>query len=228
MRAAGMLSSRSMYADIPATVKALLKNSDVEKVYILAEDDDTGVWLPEICETVNVSGQTFFPRGGPNFVNPWTWVLLMKTAFHRLFPQLERILYLDLDAFALHDISELWRLDLDHRLIAAVRETTWLNRPELPYYNTGVMMLNLELLRSSGRGDEIIDMLNRRKCRFIDQDAINTVCSGSVLELPREYNAGRSTEPYAPPKIRHYMGEQDFRGDAVAAYYRDLPWEDVL
>ena len=117
---------------------------------------------------------------------------------------------------------------MDHRLIAAVRETTDLDSPELPYYNTGVMMMNLALLRNSGRGDEIIALLNRQKFWFVDQDAINLVCSGAVLELPREYNAGRSTEPYAPPVIRHYMGESDFRGDEVAARYRRMTWEEVL
>lgn len=228
MKAAAFCATRNMYVDLAPPIKALLVNSDVEKIYLLIEDDDPCVFLPPECEIVNVSSQDFFPPTGPNYKNPWAWIVLMRAAFHRLFPQLDRILSIDLDAFALRDVSGLWTLRMEDKLLAAVRETTQLSRPGLPYYNAGVMVLNLALLRSSGKGDELIDALNRRRWPYPEQDAFNAVCSGAILDLPPEFNAGRGTAPWGEPAIRHFMGEQKtFRDEPVVRYFRALPWEEV-
>ena len=170
MKAAAFCATRNMYVDLAPPIKALLANSDVEKIYLILEDDDPGVFLPSECEPVNVSAQSFFPETSPNYKNPWAWIVLMRAAYHRLFPQLDRILSIDLDAFALRDVSGLWSLRMENKLLAAVRETSQLSRPGLPYYNAGVMVQNLALLRSSGKGDELIAALNRRRWPYPEQD----------------------------------------------------------
>lgn len=225
MRAAAVCATRNLYPDLAPPIKALLVNSDVEKIYILAEDPDPGVWLPPECEVIDVSGQTTFSHSGPNYCNPWAWIVIMRSLFYRMFPELDRILSIDLDAFALQDISGLWRLDLRERLLAGVRETSALSTPEFPYYNAGVLMQNLDELRRSGAGDQIVRALQRRYFKYPEQDAFNLVCSGAVYELPAEYNAGRGTEPYGEPVIRHFMGEQaTYRKSEIYAYFRDLEW----
>lgn len=228
MKAAAFCATRNMYADLAPPIKALLVNSDVEKIYLLLEDDDPGVFLPQECEVINVSAQKFFPPTGPNYKNPWAWIVLMRAAYHRLFPQLDRILSIDLDAFALRDVSQLWTLPMENKFLAAVRETSQLSRPERPYYNAGVIVQNLALLRSSGKGDELIAALNRRRWQYPEQDVFNAVCSGAILALPPEFNAGRGTAPFGDPAIRHFMGEQKtFRQEPVVQYFRALPWEEV-
>lgn len=228
MKAAVYLATRNMYPDIAPAVKALLSYSDVDQIYLLCEDDDPGVWLPGCCKVINVSGQKYFRPSGPNYRSNWSWIVLLRAAYHRIFPQLPRILSLDLDAFPLKPISHLWDLDLENKFLAAVRETTDLSKPGLPYYNAGVMMMNLDLLRSSGRGDEVIRTLQNRRWAYPEQDAFNAVCSGAILELPPEYNAGNGTMPFGDPIIRHYMGEQrSFRQEPVVKYFRDLSWEVV-
>lgn len=228
MRAAAMCATRNMYGDLGPPIKALLVNSDVEKIYILAEDPDPGVWLPPECEVIDVSGQRYFTRACPNWTNPWSWIVLMRAVFYRMFPELERILSLDLDAFALSDVSGLWRLDLTDKLLAGVRETSKLARPEFPYYNAGVMVQNLDLLRRSGAGEQIYRALRKRYFAYPEQDAFNLICSGAVYDLPAEYNAGRGTEPYGEPVIRHFMGEQaTFRDSEICRCWRALPWEEV-
>lgn len=228
MRAAVMLSTRNLYADIAPPVKALLMHSDVEKIYLLIEDRDPGIHLPPECECIDISGWKDRWKGTPNAGNSWTWIVLMRSLFYRLFTDLDRILSLDLDAFALKDVSELWRLPLGGKLVAAVEETTPLSRPEFPYFNAGVMMLNLELLRETGRGADIERALRKRAFAYPEQTAFNLLCSGSVHWLPREWNAGKGTEPYGDPVIRHFMAESlTYRDGEIYEYYRDLPWEMV-
>lgn len=228
MRAAAMCATRNMYKDLGPPIKALLVNSDVEKIYVLTEDPDPGVYLPPECEVIDVSGQRFFTRACPNWSNPWSWIVLMRAVYYRMFPELERILSIDLDAFALSDVSGLWRLDLTGKLLAGVRETSKLARPEFPYYNAGVMVQNLDLLRRSGAGDQIWRALRKRYFAYPEQDAFNLVCSGAVYDLPAEYNAGRGTEPYGEPVIRHFMGEQaTFRDSEICRRFAAMPWDKV-
>lgn len=228
MRAAAMCSTRNLYPDIGPPVKALLKNSDVEKIFLFIEDDDPGVELPPECQCVNVSHLERYWRGTPNAVCGWTWIVLIRSQYHKLLPELDRVLSIDLDAFALQNVSSLWRLDMRDKLVAGVRETTPLDRPEFPYFNMGVAMLNLDLLRRSGAGDEVEKALRRRYMQYPEQDAYNRICSGAVLWLPREWNAGIGTEPYGEPVIRHFMAEsKTYRQSEIYQRFAAMPWEEV-
>ena len=228
MKAAVMCSTRNLYKDLAPPIKALLFNSDVEKIFLFLEDDDPGVWLPPECEVRNASEHAAFWRGSPNASCGWTWIVLLRSQYHRLLPEVDRVLNLDLDAFVLRDISHLWDLDMRDRLVAGVRETTPLDAPEFPYFNMGVTMLNLALLRESGQGDEVVKALKRRYMQYPEQDAYNRICSGSVLWLPREYNAGIGTEPYGEPIVRHFMAEsKTYRESEIYKRFRDMSWEEA-
>ena len=222
-----MVSTRNLYPDLGPPIKALLVNSDVEKVYLFLEDDDPGVYLPPECQVVNVSEFDHFWRGSPNATSSWTYMVLMRSLFHRMLPE-DRVLSLDLDAFVLKDVSKLWRLDMRDKLIAAVRETTPLDSPEFPYFNMGFVMINLAYLRETGKGEEIVRGLKNRYMQYPEQHAYNFACSGAVLWLPREWNAGKGTEPYGEPVVRHFMAESaTYRDSDIYKHFRDMPWEEV-
>ena len=222
-----MVSSRNLYPDLGPPIKALLVNSDVEKIYLFLEDDDPGVYLPPECQVVNVSEFNHFWRSSPNATSSWTYMVLMRSLFHRMIPE-DRVLSLDLDAFVLKDVSGLWRLDMTNKLIAAVRETTALDSPDFPYFNMGFVMINLDGLRSTGKGEEIVRALKNRYLQYPEQHAYNFACSGSVLWLPRKYNAGIGTEPYGEPVVRHFMAESaTYRDSDIYKHFRDLPWGEV-
>ena len=222
-----MVSTRNLYPDLGPPIKALLVNSDVEKIYLFLEDDDPGVYLPPECQVINVSEFNHFWRGSPNATSSWTYMVLMRSLFHRMLPE-DRVLSLDLDAFVLKDVSKLWRLDMRDKLIAGVRETTPLDSPEFPYFNMGFVMINLAYLRETGKGEEIVRGLKNRYMQYPEQHAYNFACSGAVLWLPREYNAGIGTEPYGDPVVRHFMAEsKTYRDSEIYKHFAALPWEEV-
>lgn len=228
MRAAAYCATPNLYPDLIPSIKALLRNSDVEKIYIVIEDDTFPEELPPECEIVPVQVKMWFPKNSANYQNPWTHMVLIRAVYYRLFQKLDRILSIDADAFALRDVSRLWRIDLSGKYFAAVRETSYLDSKALPYYNAGVMVQNLELLRQSGRGAELWRTLSCRKWKYPEQDAFNAVCSGGVFELPHEFNAGRGTEPYGEPYIRHFMGEQaTYREEEIVKHFREMSWEEA-
>ena len=94
-----------------------MANSDVDRIYLLIEDDVFPFKLPPKVETINVSDQPYFKHDGPNYKNGWTYMVLMRAALHRVFPKISRILSLDVDTIVAKDISELWDLPIDGNIL---------------------------------------------------------------------------------------------------------------
>lgn len=113
MKAAVYVGTRNLYDDMLPAVKSILINSDVDKVYLLIEDDRFPHDLPDCVETINVSSQTFFRSNGPNYNLKWTYMTLMRAALPKIFPDLDVILSMDDDVIALQDVSDLWDLPIE-------------------------------------------------------------------------------------------------------------------
>jgi len=73
-------------------------------------------------------------------------MVLLRAAYSKIFPNLDRILSIDMDTIVNENISDLWDLDLTNYYIAAVEETE-LSEEEGSYFNMGVAMLNLKKIR---------------------------------------------------------------------------------
>ena len=232
MRAAVYSGTRNLYPDMVTAAKSLIHNSDVEKVYFLIEDDVFPVPLPPIIETVNVSDQPFFRKDGPNYKNGWTYMVLMKLALHRIFPDLDAILCLDVDTVVVENVSALWRVPISSCYVAGVKEPA--KSTDRLYINAGVMLMNLRRLRSSYKGDEMISAVNRKRYVFCEQDCIAERCQGGILELPEEYNACEFMGFSGEPKIVHYAAVKNWQKNTKAKWhkcltlYRKMPWENVL
>lgn len=222
MKAACYCGTRNLYYDMLPAIKSLLANSDVDKVYLLIEDDTFPFELPDCVTCVNVSEQTYFRRDGPNFQNGWTYMVLMRAALHRVFPELDIILSLDVDTIVDADISGLWDIDLSDHYLAGVREPH--KSIKQLYVNAGVMLLNLKKLRESGKGDELIESLNSKHYDFNEQDCINELCNGNVLRIPGDYNQSDWTEPTATPKIIHFAAKKYYQDDPAVTRYRNMDW----
>ena len=198
---------------IPA-VHSLVKNSDVDKIYVLIEDDVFPYDLP--VEAINVSRQQFFRDDGPNYHCIWSYMALMRAALHRVFPQYDKILSLDVDTIVDKDISGLWDLPIDNFYLGGVKEPV--KSQQNLYVNAGVMLLNLKKLRD-GKGDEIIETLNTRKFTWPEQDCINLLCAGHIYEMSPEYNWNDWTTQTETPKILHFAGKKNYLNLPIVEKY---------
>lgn len=227
MKAACYCGTRNLYGDMIPAVKSLLCHSDVDRVYLLIEDDEFPYWLPDKVECINVSGQTYFKADGPNYRNEWTYMVLMRAALHRVFPDLDRILSLDVDTVVEEDISELWNIPLYDYWLAAAKEpykSEWFKKL---YINCGVMLLNLKKLRDDGKGDELMEALNRKHYRFNEQSCIMERCQGGILEIPSDYNANDYTEQTDTKKIVHFAAVSGWKNRPLVEKYRSMDWEEI-
>lgn len=232
MKYAVYCMTRNIYRMIIPSLKSLFVNSSVDKVFILAEDDDVGFWLPDKCEIINVSGQKFFKADSPNFNSYWTWMVMMRIPLcHILPPEVDKVLSLDLDTVITQNIDDLWDLPMDGKYIAGAKEVELSRDKRCHYLNCGVAMWNLDMMRD-GMADKIIDRLNKEKFLYCEQDAMNdTIPDEGKLVFGSEYNTMFATErKMCIPKIIHFAGcgADRFKEQHIVGIYGEKPWEEVL
>lgn len=140
-----------------------------------------------------------------------------KTTYYRLFiprlyPNLDKCLYLDCDIIINTDISNLFLFDIEDYLIGGVPDEIVYKTPEfrkytqyrlgiLPekYINAGIIIMNLKKLREFNFENKFLSLLNKIKFSVAqDQDYINTICKDKIYYLPKTWNK----QPLLDDKIK--------------------------
>lgn len=136
-----------------------------------------------------------------------------RTAYYRLIaylllPQeIKKIIYLDSDLIVNEDIENLWDIDIEENHLLAVQEQGkkllyvsspcgLLNYKELgidptrKYFNSGVMVIDLDKWRRDDIGLKVIKYMeqNKRYIRWYDQDGLNAVLAHKWGELDHRWN----------------------------------------
>lgn len=218
--------TRNVYPCMAAAAKSLLREcGKIDRVYFLIEDDAFPETLPDVIQCVNVKDSAFAKLDGVNHENPWTYMTMARLELHRILPDESRVLYLDVDTIVMFDMSELFDADLGGNVIGGVKEPKRCLDPFM-YINAGVLLMDLEKLRA-GFGDEMVEIANRRKLRCPDQDAINLICQGRILELNPIYNASDWTLVPMNAKIYHFAGDHHYAERKLFKSYIDMKWGDI-
>lgn len=235
IKAAVYSGTRNLYPHMVTAAKSLVANSSVDKIYFLIEDDTFPEYLPPQIETLNISGQRFFPKNGANFRTHFTYMSLMRVTYAKLFPDLDKILQLDVDTICTDNVDYLWDIDMKDRWFAAVVEDLGTYKPFGPkYYNIGVAMFNLEQIRKDKVDEHLINYLNTTSVPYIDQDAWNRFGIGRDMALPVRYNETFVTGYTDNPAIVHFAGFKEWISNTRVPRkehirkYRDMSWESIL
>lgn len=108
---------------------------------------------------------------------------------------LDRILYLDVDMIIKKSLKDFYDIDLNHKALAACKDIyayvygvadSNLKRCEMPasevYFNSGVMLYNLEYLRENQCMKQILEFVyeNHARLTYMDQDALNHILHGKI------------------------------------------------
>lgn len=222
--------SKNIYEDMVVAAKSLIAHSDVDKIYFFTEDDSFPYDIPnDIIETRNVSSQEYYNFWGPNMKSKFTYFAMMRAALAKEFSEFDRILSLDCDTICIRDVSHIWELPINDCYFAASKEAHR-SIAGLLYTNVGVALMNLNKQRESGKVDEYIDILNRQKFDYIDQDVMNYASQGYIYEMNSEYNANEWTNPCQNPRIIHFAGisRDIWHKHPKFKYYRDMTWDDIF
>ena len=121
----------------------------------------------------------------------------LKTPY--LLPDLDKVIYLDVDTVTVGDIAPLWDIDLSpdewiggvQDLIVDKNVFESIGLPKDGYYfNAGVTLMNLSALRQNHFEEKCIEFVQHygHAIRYVDQDVMNHVCQGHVKWIHPKYN----------------------------------------
>lgn len=162
--------------------------------------------------------------------------------FRFLLPQIladsEKVLYLDCDIMVRRSLRQLFETNLAGKACGVVidqqcDDTQIHNRLRLTsdYFNSGVMLMNLNEWREKDYTEKIIDFIEKNpdKCIFPDQDALNAVLNGNVRFLELEYNLQEmwlTMLDYARFSFSRYHDLEQAKKDPAIIHFcvGDKPW----
>ena len=120
-----------------------------------------------------------------------------------LLPDVEKCIYLDTDVVVCRDLSGLYGTELGGCCLAGVRALSFysfpspgagehharrLGLPDMEHYvNAGVLLMDLRKMRERNLEERFEEALGRGYA-VQDQDVLNVVCAGHVMNLPFRYN----------------------------------------
>lgn len=156
----------------------------------------------------------------------------IETYFRILAPDIlpldiKRILYVDCDTVTIGSIRDLFDMDLEGYALGCAlgmaeesRKLFLGLKSKDPYFQAGVMLMNLEYWREHRVGEKVLEFIqkNRDNLPRHEQDAMNAVLAGKYLLLEQKWNtclgaAPRDKKFENDPVILHYTG-----------YHRYKPW----
>jgi lipopolysaccharide biosynthesis glycosyltransferase len=193
-----------------------------------------------------------------------------KATWYRIFlpdllPAVDRVLYLDVDTIVTSDLGALWKVDLRGQYVGAVtnvfqadhvQRTAKLGIKPRDYFNAGVLLFNLDLMRVDRCSESLRRIASEHPSgvAWRDQDALNLVlgsrrlplhprwnCMNSILQFPVSFEVFGTQaveEARRNPGIRHFEGpglNKPWHEDSPAAdrdlyleHRRQTPWPRMV
>ncbi len=143
---------------------------------------------------------------------------LMKFDLQSLFPDFPKILYLDGDLLIFDDLRTLWDTPIDGLYAAVVKDYAACQNGahnqrigHKDYFNSGVMLLNLDLFRKVGMSERLVDIKNNDPVpgAFMDQTAFNVAFEENVRYVSPKFNMLLSNNKRWAPSTAHISSFYD-------------------
>lgn len=190
------------------SLRSLLKHHPKARVFVITETDT----MDAPVEVINITGQKWFPKNGPNYSSPYTYINLLKAAYPEIL-KVNKVIHLDADTIVADSLEPIWKADLKGRWIGAVPEYLGQYHPFGPmYYNMGVAVMNLAQMRKDKAVPELVGYLNEFKQPYADQDSFNYhgLKGDKFVPLDVRFNECFATGETDHPAIVHYCGRFDW------------------
>ena len=137
-------------------------------------------------------------------------------------PNVQKILYLDVDLFVKCDLSQLYSIDINgYEIAACVDKITSTISHDYPdpklnfdvnkyaaYFNSGVLLIDIASARKSNSFKAILNSLevcSNQSFKFHDQSALNYYYQGDFLKLDQNWNIQLHFEAYSQSQQIHML-----------------------
>lgn len=119
-----------------------------------------------------------------------------------MFPQYDKVLYLDADIIVLDDVAKLYQYELGKNYVGAANEQVMVNHDifgsyveqvlgisRMAYFNAGVLVINSRQFRRQNILQKFVDLIN--EYTFVvtqDEDYLNIICQDKILWIDKRWN----------------------------------------
>lgn len=151
----------------------------------------------------------------------YTKAIYFRIFIPSLFPNHEKILYLDCDVVLLDDVANLYNFNIEDNIFVAIHEETmtmfdvfgeysekFLGVKREKYFNSGVLLINSKEYLKNSIEEKFINFMHKYKFEVApDQDYLNVLCKDKVKYLGVEWNKTPFKEkPFDDEKLKlvHY------------------------
>lgn len=174
---------------------------------------------------------------GTNMTTHYTPYIFLRLFADEINELPDKVLYLDADLVIYNDIKELYDININEYDFAAAKDYFGKWFIDYKYMNSGVLLMNLKRMRSSGVLAECRQMCKVKKMLLPDQTALNVKCK-SKLYLPRKYNEQKQKRK--DTVIRHFsmtikflpkfytLNIKPWHIDKIHEVYKINDFDDVL
>ena len=127
----------------------------------------------------------------------------------------EKLIYLDADIMCAKSIRELYDTDISRHEFGAVLDIVGHRFFPKQYCNSGVLLLNLGMIKKTGLFTKAKELVKRRALMMPDQSALNMKCI-SKLVLPYKFNEQRAIKE--DTVIKHFCMGYKWKGVLLTRY----------
>lgn len=158
-----------------------------------------------------------------NMYSPYAFIRLLADEVEEV-P--DKVIYLDIDILANGDIKELWDIDVSNVEYGAARDYYGKIFISPKYINSGVMLLNMAMIRHTKLFEKCRHFVNTKKAAFPDQTALNKFVEKRII-IPGKFNSQRRLRE--GDVIRHFCKSIRFypsvkrRSNPVKKHCRNYP-----
>ncbi len=171
----------------------------------------------------------------------YTKAIYYRVFIPDLFPQYDKILYVDCDVVVLEDIANLYNQDIGDNIFVAVHEETmtvmdifgkyseqFLGVERKNYFNSGLLLINTKEYKKEKIEERFISLMHRHKFEVApDQDYLNVLCKDKI----KYADLGWNKTPF-PEEINPFNEEQvkliHYKLNFKPWHYKGVRYEDYF
>ncbi len=117
-----------------------------------------------------------------------------------------KVIYLDVDTMACGDINELAKIELGDNEFAVCHDILgrfWIKKD---YFNAGVILFNMDLIKQTKLFDKALDLLSKKKLAFVDQTALYRSAT-KFMFFENEYRFNNQRKIKSDTIIKHFCAQ---------------------
>lgn len=239
-----------------AITSLIITNShDLKTVYVIVDrlTDQLKVKLDWLTQAYDIAIQTYEVSPDQLSGVKLTGHISAAAYFRILAAQIlpddcQKVLYLDSDLVVTGAIASLYNLDISAYPLAASGQRVVTTKARLKlngnyYFNSGVILINLEAWRRDNIGDQALQFIREfpQMVKFHDQDALNKIVDGNFLNLDQRWNSlvdlyAGTSQANPDSRVIHFVGSLKPwqiwclhpERELYWSYLRQSPWSGAV